>query len=106
MNWISVKDRLPKNEQTVLVYVKRMVSYEPEEYETIMLTAIYTDGKHSVAYSDYCKKWSWSDYEYDEEADEFIIIKGWWGITEGLDNMIWISDTVTHWMPLPEPPEE
>lgn len=106
MNWISVKDRLPENEQTVLVYVKRMVSYKSEEYETIMLTAIYTDGKHSVDNSDYYKKWSWADYEYDEETDKFIIIEGWWEITEGLDDMIWISDTVTHWMPLPEPPEE
>lgn len=104
MNWISVKDRLSENEQAVLVYVKGF--YTTQKNETIMLTSIYTDGKHSVGDSDYYKKWSWTDYEYDEETDEFIIIEGWWGVTEDLDNMIWISGTVTHWMPLPEPPKE
>lgn len=58
-NWISVKDRLPKNDNRVLVYMhENRLSY----------TKIDTDR----------------------------LVHGEW--------VRW-SDTVTHWQPLPEPPE-
>ena len=58
-NWISVKDRLPKNDNRVLVYMhENRLSY----------TKIDTDR----------------------------LVNGEW--------VRW-SDTVTHWQPLPEPPE-
>ena len=59
--WISVKDRLPKQREKVLCYFK----FEPESPNVIAENTYYGSG--------------------------------WW-----------LSETsrVTHWMPLPEPPEE
>jgi hypothetical protein len=57
--WISVKDRLPVDGQTVMVYYN-----EPFQ------------GK-------YVSVWTY------EKSNRF-----------------WIDGTVTHWMPLPEPPEK
>lgn len=64
--WITVKDRLPETNRTVLVYM-------PELFNNIR-TAFYA------------RYWSENDEDWHE---------GW------STNM-----TVTHWMPLPEPPEE
>lgn len=63
--WISVKDRLPEEMQTVLVF---------DQIEKISTMTFYTDSMYGKCWSD--------DYEQE-------INLGW----------------VTHWMPLPEPPE-
>lgn len=77
--WISVKDRLPENEQEVIVishgWGGRLVyagTYKKIESETSWLTGITSKA------SDW-SLWGWS---YLREPQ------------------------VTHWMPLPEPPEE
>ena len=67
MNWISVKDRLPEDERTVLVYYNFGDKCKISFYETL-------------AY-----------YAFDPEPH-------WQHEGTGLK--------VTHWMPLPEPPEE
>jgi len=64
MKWISVKDRLPENEDVVLIYAG-------DEYQDV---AMFSN-------SDF--------YEFDWEHD------GWEHESE-----------VTHWMPLPVPPEK
>ena len=45
--------------------------------------------------------------EYCEEDDEYYLEEGWYEVIKNWDdyNSIVISDTVTHWMPLPMPPE-
>lgn len=41
---------------------------------------------------------------YDEETDEFYCEEGWYEDNE-YEEIHWkVSDPVTHWMPLPEPP--
>lgn len=59
--WISVKDRLPKDGETVLTFKNGI--FEVQEYE---------------------KKRN-----------------GWIG-----ENWFWAMATVSHWMPIPEPPKE
>ena len=67
MNWISVKDRLPENEQTVLAYYNFGGKCKIRFYGTLTY------------------------YAFDPEPH-------WQHEGTGLK--------VTHWMPLPEPPEE
>lgn len=78
MEWISVKDRLPPDDEDVLVY--------------------HLDDKHiTVGYfnSDNVKSYIESD------GNTFYIDNGW--ETE----IPWApKGSVTHWMPLPKPPEK
>ena len=57
--------------------------------------------------------WNWNEIEgyglYSEEADDWFIPEGWWEYRQFNDDDVYnnlIDCTVTHWMPLPEPPEE
>lgn len=107
--WISVKDRLPKTETRVLVFIHRHSNFTNKDY-SIVTCGIYEDGKVNV--EDSC--WCCEDGDYDEETDNTYVPKGWYefheyGNTEedgigfiGYDT--YLEDTVTHWMPMPEPP--
>lgn len=45
--------------------------------------------------------------EYDEETDEFYLPEGFYERINNWDeySSVVISDSVTHWMPMPEPPK-
>lgn len=99
MNWISVKDRLPENEQSVLVCVKRKnYSGSGQEYYKFIMQAFYTDGKHTPEESGYL----WEE-EYDEK-----IPKGWWEDCYCSEEFSPLDKDmeVTHWARMPEPPKE
>ena len=99
--WISVKDRLPEQEECVLLLCKTQYG---RSYKCI---GFYESGTMRRDDSDYC----W-DYEvcdiYDEENDGYLVNKGWFERVFNWDDysVCGIEDAVTHWMPLPEPPEE
>jgi uncharacterized protein DUF551 len=87
-DWISVKDRLPKNEENVLLYIKIkdknfIVNGELEDH-----------------------------FEDDDEIKFFIVellpliekdIYNFTFTISGYENYYW--DEVTHWMPLPKEPK-
>ena len=102
MEWISVKDRLPENEREVLVCCNR-------NGYLFVCPAIYEDG--TVLTED--SMWNWYELysygTYSEEHDDYFVPQGWW------ENRCFTPDDVynnpvdcevTHWMPLPELPEE
>ncbi len=98
--WISVDERLPENGVHCLVVctIKRIdgthgqyvcVGYHAERFKNL-----------AYGVDDDCVQ------EYNEENDEYYIAEGWYEVIKNWDDygFVAIDDTVTHWMPLPEPP--
>ena len=107
--WIPVTERLPEPETEVLVLAERKgYSFRTKSVTTYhtVTTGMYEDGSKNTEDSNWV--WETDGFEYDEELDAYIIPEGWWEYKHynGDDeNNHAIDDTVTHWMPLPEPPK-
>ena len=100
--WVSVQDRLPEPETDVLIVCNRNGC-------VFVTPAIYEDGKMLTQES----AWNWSDIYgyglYSEEDDDYYIPEGWWENRQFNPDDVYnnpVDCTVTHWMPLPEAPEE
>ena len=104
--WISVNDILPENEQDVIICAKRWHYSNPNHFIRIVAKAFYTDGKHDTEHTAYAWSNDYIDMEYDEENDAYLIPEGWWESVEYGEEFSAVSDFVTHWMPLPQPPKE
>jgi hypothetical protein len=99
--WISVDERLPESGVLCLMCcdVKR---YDGTHRQYIC------DGFHAERFKEKCY---FTDgecaTEYNEETDEYYLEEGWYEEINNWDeySSIAINDTVTHWMPLPEPPK-
>ncbi len=100
MQWISVKDRLPQAERKVLV--SRKISSRRS-----VCIALYVP-KHTVSEDNSILNWNYVSMDYDEEKDTYFVSEGWYEYGDIWDDIsaICIGDTVTHWMPLPDLPEE
>ena len=101
--WISTKDRLPKNEVDVLICTQRR--YYKGGTIPVVSTAFYTDGKMNTEESGYNWDLGNVDMEYDEEVDAYIVPEGWWESVRYGEEFSAVDDFVTHWMPLPKPPK-
>lgn len=101
--WISVEERLPDAEQEVRVLCKASWN---SNYR-YQCQAFYESKGMLRENSNY----GW-DYEccseYSEEDDDYFVNPGWYERIHNWDDYsaVGIADEVTHWMPLPEPPEE
>lgn len=99
--WISVEDKLPDAETEVLVVCNR-------NGFRFVCPAIYEDG--TVLTQD--SIWNWYDLDnygtYSEENDDYFIQEGWWENRQFTPDDIYnnpVDCAVTHWMPLPLPPD-
>ena len=78
MKWISVNNRLPEIGGRYLIYEKK----PPHKHNCAAFDYPYPCCKPNIAYyAPYCKGWSWNSRENE-------------------------SPEPTHWMPLPETPNE
>ncbi len=100
--WIPVKERLPEPETEVLIVCNRRGC-------RFVCPAIYEDGKMLTQDSD----WNWNDlYDYgtySEDDDDYFVPQGWWEDRQFTPDDVYnnpVDCEVTHWMPLPELPEE
>jgi hypothetical protein len=83
MEWISVKDRLPEPYDWVLVFAKTAGTNEPSPMTLARLTFGETIWEFLHEYSDTSGAGVYQDIEWPVERKE-----------------------ITHWMPLPESPNE
>lgn len=103
--WISVEEGLPENDVPVLVSAKRK-NWDGKEYR-IVFTAFHTDGTTHTEDSGYGWDYGNLGMQYCEETDDYIIPEAWWEDVRYGEEFSKVYDTtVTHWMPLPEPPKE
>lgn len=100
--WIPVKERLPEPETEVLIVCNRRGC-------RFVCPAIYEDGKMLTQDSG----WNWNDlYDYgtySEDDDDYFVPQGWWEDRQFTPDDVYnnpVDCEVTHWMPLPELPEE
>lgn len=94
--WIPVTERLPENGVHVLLSCKCGSG------------AYVCDGFHTEKYSTPTQFYEDIDADYNEDTDEYYFPEGWWEVVKNWDDYscVAIEVTVTHWMPLPEPPKE
>jgi len=98
-NWIPVTTRLPEKELSVLVSLKS------ERGRTYITTACHIPEK-TVLEEDFMHEDFHEDGIYDEEKDCYWTNSGWYEQQTSPEVNWKLSDKVTHWMPLPEPPKE
>jgi hypothetical protein len=92
--WVSVDTEMPASGRIVLV------CYNNSNDNIRRVRAKWVKAKTAESGSE-------SDIgEYDEESDCYYDPEGWYECIDNWDdyNAVAISDPVTHWMPLPEPP--
>lgn len=102
--WISVKDKLPESGVNVLLCC------EYKKYGGGIGKYI-CDGYYAAARSIECSGLpDECACEYSEEDDEYYLFEGWYEVIKNWYEYSSVAiedgDTVTHWMPLPAPPEE
>ena len=100
--WIPVTERLPEPETEVMIVCN-------DNGRRFIATAIHENGKQLSEES--CWVWTdiWEYGRYDEEHDDYFVPEGWWEsrcfTPDDVYNCM-VDCEVTHWMPMPELPEE
>ena len=95
MEWINVKDRLPNTGIKVLAF------YRLKNGMSRTITAQYhakftTEDTSEHGYTEYC-----------DEKDMYYTVEGWYETVDNWDldyDACFVSEDITHWMPLPKPP--
>ena len=102
MEWINVKEQLPKNEQEVLTFYK----WDDDEPEIGILTYMEKGTVIGHKSDETIKNFEERLIESLKPENEIIAEVSGFYMYEDKDTMRKHADIITHWMPLPEPPKE
>ena len=91
--WVPVGEQLPESERWVLAFFR----YDNGIGRTIR--AMYV-GPNTLEANE-----SWDECTYDEGQGVYFCPEGWYEANEYEETHWRVAETVTHWMPLPSPPE-
>ncbi|MEC4565538.1 DUF551 domain-containing protein [Paenibacillus sp. CMAA1739] len=98
MEWISVKDKLPKTQQRVIA--RFIVTTFDDKVIPKSSVAEYI-APRTVLEEDYMNEDFAGEGDYDEQKDCFWTVSGWYESSYEADVNWRLSQEVTHWMPLP-----
>lgn len=97
--WISVKDRLPETKTRVLV------SFQNNSGKCLTTCAEYI-APRTVLMEDYVHEdQKYEFFDYDEESDTYWTPSGFYEWSYESEINYQLTETVTHWIPLPKPPK-
>ena len=110
--WISVKDRLPKADSRVQISYETRYTLSGAKRQ-VQTYAVYQDGTVNQMNSNWIGNVDdWlgdAGAEYDEEINDYLIPSGWYEVLTGTQGEYFCElnsgEKVTHWMPMPKPPE-
>ena len=97
--WISVAEKMPEHGRKVLAAYKNRLG----KWRTIL--GHYLEARKEVSTGDNDEGMD----EYDDATDEFYLRAGWYENIENWGDYTFVAvheGTVSHWMLLPEPPQE
>jgi len=94
-DWIRVEDALPEPGMPVIAYVPHYGGHTNSRRIRAQYAAKHSLEQHADA----------EGGDYDEVSDTYYCEPGWYEDNE-YEEIHWrVSDEVTHWQPLPQPPE-
>jgi len=98
--WVSVEEGLPDAEKEVRLFCVTTNGYKYQCQGFYVPPGMRRDD------SDYSWDWECCD-QYDEDSDDYFVNSGWYESSHSWDeySAFGIADKVTHWMPLPAPPD-
>lgn len=98
--WVSVEEGLPDAEKEVRLFCVTTNGYKYQCQGFYVPPGMRRDD------SDYSWDWECCD-QYDEDSDDYFVNPGWYESSHSWDeySAFGIADKVTHWMPLPAPPD-
>ena len=94
--WLSVNERLPESGVAVIAFVPHFGDGKNSRRIRAQYAAKHTLEQHAEA----------EGGDYDEATDTYWCEEGWYEDNEYEDIHWRVSDAVTHWQPLPQPPKE
>lgn len=95
MEWQPIENSKPVSNTIVLIHC-----VTEQLKKSIILRAVWYDRYTEEIWGD-----EFEAGEYCEEKDSYFIREGWYEFNQ-YDEVHWaVSQEVTHWMPLPDPPK-
>ena len=91
--WIAVSERVPEAGQIVIAFYANEYK-RPRQIRAFHVPQFTIEAHDEDDYTEHC-----------EDNDRPYLHEGWYECNEYEDRHWFVSGDITHWMPLPEPPE-